>query len=159
MSVIARHQKFLTARGRRSNGGYTLLEVLIAAIVLAIGLVGVASLQVGGSRLNNSAYLRTQASIMAYDIVDRMRANIPGARNGDYDITLADPAPGGATVPNIDLRQWRNLIAYYLPQGTASIERIAGPSAAEPSRFTITVEWNDGRAPADLVQFVVTTDI
>ncbi|MEL7313173.1 MAG: type IV pilus modification protein PilV [Pseudomonadota bacterium] len=158
MSVAMQRVRHNRLRHRKA-GGYTLLEVLIAAIVMAVGLVGVASLQVGGTRLNNSAYLRTQASIMAYDIVDRMRANIPAARAGAYDITLADAAPGGAAVPNIDMRQWRSLIAYYLPEGTASIERDAGPSADDPSRFTITVQWNDGRTAADVVQFIVTTDI
>ncbi|MEL6300419.1 MAG: type IV pilus modification protein PilV [Pseudomonadota bacterium] len=147
-------------RQMRHQSGYTLLEVLIASIVLTVGLIGVASLQVGGTRLNNSAYLRTQASIMAYDIVDRMRANIPAARVGSYDILLADAAPGAtATVPDIDLIQWRNLLNYYLPEGTGQIERIAGADATVPSRFTITVQWNDGRTAADVVQFVVTTDI
>lgn len=144
---------------RRQNG-YTLLEVLIAAIVMAIGLIGVATLQVGGTRLNNSAQLRTQASIMAYDIVDRMRANIPEARAGSYDILLTDATPGAiATVPDIDIIQWRNLLAYYLPAGNGQIERQAGVTANDPARFTVTVEWNDGRTAADVLQFVVTTDL
>ena len=55
--------------------GFTLLEVLVAILIFAIGLLGLASLQTVSQRSNHSAYLRSQAVIQAYDIADRMRAN------------------------------------------------------------------------------------
>jgi type IV pilus assembly protein PilV len=60
------------------NTGFTLIEVLIAMLVLALGLVGLAGLQVTSLRNNLSAYNRSQATQLAYDLADRMRANIPG---------------------------------------------------------------------------------
>lgn len=150
-----------TAMQRRSaQGGYTLLEILIAAILLTGGLIGLATMQVNGTRLNNSAYLRTQANIQAYDIIDRMRANQAEARTGGYDILLTDPTPAAtATARDIDLVQWRGALAYYLPAGTGAIERVSGGAPDQPARITVTVQWNDGRVAADVVDFVVTTDL
>ncbi|MEL7298354.1 MAG: type IV pilus modification protein PilV [Pseudomonadota bacterium] len=140
--------------------GYTLIEILVASILLTGGLVGLASMQVNGTRLNNSAYLRSQANVIAYDIIDRMRANRADARAGAYDIGLADTTPTLTTqVEDIDLVQWRTAIDYYLPAGRGAVERVAGATADDPARFTITVEWNDGREAGDEVQFQLVTEI
>ena len=148
-------------RTRRRQSGYTMLEVLIASVILTGGLIGVASLQLSGTRLNNSAYLRSQASIMAYDIIDRMRANAVAARAGTYDIDFTDPAPSApATVPEIDLALWRQQLDYYLPQGVGGIERGAVVAATGVRRFLVTVRWNDGRGTAgEVIEFEVVTDI
>ena len=156
MSVVRR---FPQTRRRRQRG-YTLLEILVAAVLLTGGLIGLASMQANGTRLNNSAYLRTQASILAYDIADRMRANRAAAVANNYDIALTDATPGAASsVANIDLIQWRGQLGYYLPVGNGAIETDAGANADAPLRATITVEWNDSRDPATLTQFTITTDI
>ena len=57
------------------NTGFTLIEVLIAMIILAVGLLGLAGLQATSLRNNQSAYNRSVATQLAYDIADRMRAN------------------------------------------------------------------------------------
>jgi type IV pilus assembly protein PilV len=55
--------------------GFTLLEVLVTVIIMTIGMLGVAGLQLASMRSNHSAYLRTQATIAAYSLIDRMRAD------------------------------------------------------------------------------------
>ena len=55
--------------------GFTLIEVLISMMILAVGLLGLAALQATGLRNNLSAYNRSQATQLAYDLADRMRAN------------------------------------------------------------------------------------
>ena len=55
--------------------GFTLIEVMIALVILAVGLLGMASLMVRSQQSNEGAYSRSQASILAYDIIERMRAN------------------------------------------------------------------------------------
>jgi type IV pilus assembly protein PilV len=68
------------------SAGFTLLEVLVALFVLAIGLLGLAMLQTTGLRFNTNSYSRTQATYVAYDIAERMRANASGFTAGKYDV-------------------------------------------------------------------------
>lgn len=105
--------------GRQS--GFTLLEVVIAILVLAIGLLGLASLQATGMRLNYESQLRSQATILAYDITDRIRANANPRGNFDYEISDTDSPPNGNAIHQVDLREWRTALAAALPNGTGAI--------------------------------------
>ncbi len=58
-----------------SSRGFTMIEVLIAMVILAIGLLGLAALQAVGMRNNHSALSRFQATLSAYDMADRLRSN------------------------------------------------------------------------------------
>ncbi|MBK6596509.1 MAG: type IV pilus modification protein PilV [Proteobacteria bacterium] len=142
--------------------GFTLVEALIAVLVLSIGLLGVAGLQLSSLRGNSDAARRSQATFLAYDIADRMRANRDSALAGEYDIALATatPAAGGATLSQRDLNEWRTSIVATLPSGatpaTGEISRLAGGE-----QFQITVRWFEGTqagAPTAM-QFVTRTDI
>jgi type IV pilus assembly protein PilV len=66
------------------QGGFTLLEVLIALVVLSIGLLGVSKIQALGIRASEDANLRTEATFLANDMIERMRANRPSADSGYY---------------------------------------------------------------------------
>lgn len=133
------------------QAGFTLLEVLVALVVLSIGLLGLAGLQAANLQNNHSAYLRSQASVLGYDIVDSMRANRPAAVNGNYIITLA-ATPTGATIAAQDLIAWRANLTAALPAGNGAIAR----TVANTNRFTITVQWDDTRAGGSATQQFVT---
>ncbi|BAZ93317.1 TfP pilus assembly protein PilV [Thiohalobacter thiocyanaticus] len=122
----------------RMARGFTLLEVLIAVLVLSIGLLGLAALQATGMKNNHSAHIQSQATILAYDILDRMRANRDAAQNNDYDLALNASAPSGSTIAETDLAQWRAQLAAYLPSGTGSVN-VNGDMA------TVIVQWDDTR--------------
>jgi len=62
-------------RSRRSQSGFSLLEVLIAILVLGFGLLGFALLQTNSVRFVQSANYRTQATTLAYDLIEQMRSN------------------------------------------------------------------------------------
>jgi len=75
----------------RAQAGFSLIEVLVAVVVLSIGILGIAGLQARVVQQNTQTYARTQATILAQNMADRMRANVPGASAGDYDkINLED---------------------------------------------------------------------
>ena len=117
--------------------GFTLLEVMVAMLIVSIGLVGLAGLLITGSKNNQSAYHRSQASWMAYDILDRMRANRTLAQSGSYDLTLgATPTATGTALT--DLTQWTTQLATALPGGKGQISRTGGITE-------ITVRWDDSR--------------
>lgn len=71
----------------KSQGGFTLLEVLIAVVVFAIGLLGIAGLQVAGMRFTHGSQLRAVATMQAENMAERIRANRAGARDGHYNVT------------------------------------------------------------------------
>jgi len=140
------------------QGGFTLLEVLIALLILSIGLLGLAALQTTGLRSNQMASMRTLATTTAYDITDRMRAN--EIRTGitrepatgkikydhlidDYLIAIGDPDPDAPVdcaaaecdqneLALYDLAQWRAAVAL-LPGGKSEIvcQNEAGAACAD----------------------------
>ena len=65
--------------------GFTLVEILITIIVLSIGLLGLAGLQISGLRANMSSEARSKATVLANDIAERMRTNTLGVHNDDAD--------------------------------------------------------------------------
>jgi type IV pilus assembly protein PilV len=138
---------------RNKQQGFTLLEVLIALLILSIGLLGLAALQTIGLRSNEMASMRTSSTMLAYDVTDRMRANPQGITDGDYVID-SSPITGTPTdctstdctttqLATYDLSQWKNAVAA-LPGGLADITQDAGP----PLTHTITVRWDENRTGA-----------
>lgn len=63
------------------HSGFTLIEVMVALVILAVGLLGMASLMTRSQQSNESAYSRSQATLLAYDIIERMRANLVSPLN------------------------------------------------------------------------------
>lgn len=121
----------------KAESGFTLVEALVALLVLSIGLLGVAGLQLTALRNNNSASYRSQATYLAYDIADRMRANRRAATEGQYNITMdsdAEDAPESRA--GADLAAWITMLGATLPAGDGSIE-------FDDDEAIITIEWDD----------------
>jgi len=148
----------------KRNRGFSLMEILVTVIVLSIGLLGLAGLQLSGLKFNHSAYMRSQATIMADDILDRMRANRATARAGNYDIAIGTAAatPGGncngsstdtctpTEMATLDISTWKTNLANTLPAGDGSISRTIG--AGEQILVTITIQWDDSRGTEAALQ-------
>lgn len=124
----------------KKQNGFTLIEILVTVVVLAVGLLGLAGLQATSLKFNSTAYQRSQATNLAYDIADRMRANIIDARAGLYDIAIGQSAPAGTTLVALDRQEWRQALTNALPLGTGSIDSVA----AAPN-FIIIIQWDDDR--------------
>lgn len=123
---------------RRNVRGFTLVEALVALLALSIGLLGVAGLQLTGLRNNLSASWRTQATYLAYDILDRMRAN--RVNRTAYATGLGAP-PGGASVAEADLAAWKTNMGSTLPAGDGTVQ----VTGADNNVIIITVQWDDTR--------------
>ena len=115
----------------RNQQGFTLLEILVAMVVLSIGLLGLAGLQTVSLNNNQVAYYRAIASQQTYDMADRMRANLAGVTAGSYDSLSAtlptDPdciSEGCTTLAKIrdtDHFQWLTNNAALLPNGSGTV--------------------------------------
>ena len=150
-------------RKKHNQNGFTLVEMLIAVIILSIGLLGLAGLQITSLKFNYSSEQRTQATILAYDMIDRMRANKTLAEAGSYDVAMGDGPAGSvdcrsaacnpASMATYDVNQWLCQlgssdgaagclgITGLLLEGNGSVSR-AG------STVTVTISWTDDRTKA-----------
>jgi type IV pilus assembly protein PilV len=122
-----------------SQQGMTLIEVLVALLVLAIGLLGAAALQLNALKYTDSSTMSSQASFVAYDMMDRIRAN-PDA---DYRLASLAAAPSSA---NLNVPRTQDLVDF-----KNNITNFAGPGGdgvitVNQGWVTIAVTWNDARA-------------
>lgn len=125
------------------ESGFTLLEVMVAVFILAVGLLGLAQLQVTALKHNQTAEFRTQASLLAGDILDRMRANQAGAHAGNYAIALGDDPPANPNnIANADLIAWFDNLENYMPNGAGQIACGAYNPLAE-FVCDITITWTE----------------
>ncbi|MAY42819.1 MULTISPECIES: type IV pilus modification protein PilV [unclassified Neptuniibacter] len=117
----------------KKQKGTTLIEVLIAIVIISIGLLSVAALQTVALKSNNGSYLRSQATFLAYDLADRIRAAPDSAENGDYN-----DGQGG------DRAEWDARVVNQLGSGASGqVVMVIGSTANAAS---ITIQWNDNRA-------------
>ncbi len=149
-------KRFAPLSARRGCRGLTLVEILVALVVLSVGLLGLAAMQTTSVKFTTSAYQRTQATALAYDLIDRMRGNRLAALNNDYVVAFENPVPacgafdGTGSLRDQDIKAWRNAIACRLPQGTGSVTRAN-------DEFTIAIQWDDSQGIEPAVQFRLTT--
>jgi type IV pilus assembly protein PilV len=130
------------------ESGITLIEMLISVLVLTFGLLGIAGLIAQSLKNNQNAYLRTQATVLAYDMLDRMRSNRTAALSGSYNYNDVESPALTATIPatndraNKDLTNWLNALQtdIALPGAVGAVECNAASSVC-----TVLVEVNDRR--------------
>lgn len=125
--------------------GYALLEALIALLVISVGLIGFSRLQLIGMSSSNISTQRSKAVCLAYEISDRIRANLTGYPAGAYS-SLSGAASNPNCVSNSagcsaaqiaqnDYYEWSNELSTQLPQGagvvclTSKISPTATPTA------------------------------
>ncbi|MCE3602266.1 type IV pilus modification protein PilV [Massilia sp. P8910] len=125
----------------RRQQGFSMLEVLITMIVISVGLLGIAGLIMTNLKTNHSAYGRGQATILANDIIDRMRANRAVAQTTtNYVVKFTDVPAEGTTVAEGDVFAWRTALANTLKDGKGSIDFTAA------GNVVVTIQWDDARA-------------
>ena len=125
------HMRTNFATRQRSAAGYALMEALVAVIVASVGFIGAARMQTAGMSLANSAQSRQKATLLGYQMTDRIRANRDGFEKGLYNnpatpvaadkacLTDADGCTS-AELAAADLREWLDDVAV-LPEGTGKV--------------------------------------
>lgn len=134
------------ARGQR---GDTMIEVLVTVIIIAVGVLGTAALQITTLKNLSSSHSASVAAIVADDFSERMRAN-PIASLADQYVHSA--APGAypdcaanacttAQLANYDMGTWWDDLAIVLPLASGQVTRNAGTTT-----FVLTVRWDEDRS-------------
>ena len=153
---------------RRRAHGFTMLEVLISIVVIAFGMLGVAGLQAFALKNSQGATLRSVATVLAADLIDRMKANPQGSSEGFY-VTSEGKQGAAAEKSNClevngcanaqelashDLWEWTNAVTAALPNAEATVCRDSTPndgtSAASAAcdntgALVIKIWWIDDR--------------
>ncbi len=135
---------------RTNQSGVGLIEVLLAVVVLSIGFLAAARMQVEGMQANQYALFNSQANFMLRDISDRMRANPKGVTDGAYDnmstmtnanlpaCVTAQTACSPAQLAEADLFAWRSKL--YEPPGSINFVPSLPSSPTIAARGTIVRE-------------------
>ncbi len=120
---------------RRQQAGVSLIEVLVSLLILSIGMLGAAALQMNALKFTDSSTASSQASFIAYDMMDRIRAN----PDGNYTLASLAAAPVASDLRTQDLADF-----------AANVTAMGGTSASNISVVgrvvTITIVWSDARA-------------
>ena len=132
----------------RKYRGDTMIEVLVTVLILAVGVLGAAAMQVTTLKNLNSSYSISVAEIVAEDFSERMRANPVAALANGY-VHSTNPgtttdcvanACSTANLANYDIESWWATLTGVLPAATGQVTRNAGTNT-----FVITVRWDDDR--------------
>lgn len=130
------------------ESGFTLIEILVSLIVLAVGFLGMAALQSSSMQGTASTYFRTQADMLANDLSERIRANRTGSEAGDYAYAGGGAAAatcGGAdscdsaTMAAADISEWSDWVENSLPSGDAIVTELG------QNFWAIQVMWDERR--------------
>lgn len=134
------------------TAGFNLLEMLVALLVISVGLLGVTSLQLKGQQSNQLSYVRTQVTYLAYDLMERIRANQQSRTNPattygaskSCDAAIAELSSNcesetctWADIAKYDRALWCDMVKNSLPEGTGDCCEWDGTT------YTFTITWRE----------------
>lgn len=146
-----------TGRNKARERGFTLIEVLVAMLVLSIGVLGVAGMQVTALKNLQSSSSFGVAAMLANDMADRMWINQAQALADAYNHTAADNDPAncvdeacsGAELAEFDIAEWQRQLVGYTTDDSVVVPPVL-PSAkgsvvrdGTTSSFDIGIYWDD----------------
>ncbi|MEZ5458308.1 MAG: type IV pilus modification protein PilV [Steroidobacteraceae bacterium] len=158
----------------RGQRGVTLVESLVALLVLSVGMLGIAALFVSSVRYNRTALLRTQAINLVSDMADRIRANataraaydLPsyGTAPATLDCAPSDSAAGDnctiAQLAEDDLARWIAAVQAALPppgdDDPPALVEFTPAAGGGPDRYTVQVRWQE---PGETAPFAYSGEV
>lgn len=137
-------------KGRQ--GGFSLIEVIVTMGIMSFGLLGIAGMQLSAMTKSRVTFERNQATLLANDLVERIRANLPAAAVGSYDLTArSNPSESvwsckgeqadcsSSDMAAADLADWSQRVDAVLNDATAAVDVVVVGGTA--SAVTVTLTW------------------
>ena len=137
---------------RKRQTGFGLVEVLISLLIVSIGLMGIAGLQVMALKNVGSSMERSQAVIQTYSYLEILRANRAQAVISNLDLPMTcDPENLAGSL--VQQRKWITQLQETMgPQSCGQVECLGG------GKCTITIQWDDSRAEGGLDEQQLVTE-
>ncbi len=140
---------------RKKNAGFTMIEVLVSLLIIVLGLLGLAGLQVRMQQAEFESYQRTQALVLLYDMVDRVNTHRAAAScfafttgtgtpylGVDANATPSCGAAVGATDAVASMNEWSNLLQGAAASGSAgAMVGARGCVSLNAGVYTVAVAW------------------
>jgi len=162
------HEQTMAAIRHTRQHGVGMIEVMVAIVIFAFGMLGLAGLQTAALRYQKSAWLRASTAALATDIAERVRSNLEGAKDPTtYQFTSAYtdavavppalPSVDAAAIPtrkqiaDRDLAEWAADAAEQLPDGAVNL------NGSIANGYVATLMWRD-KDFADVTPVCVTSD-
>lgn len=132
----------MMSNGPRAQAGVGLIEVLVSLLVLSIGMLGLAGLQMYSLRNNQGAMERSMAVVETHSIVDAMRADRAAALSGEFNFDPEDEQElAGESFAKRALETWHaNLVNALGPDANGAV------ACTNSGVCTVTVRWSDDRS-------------
>lgn len=135
----------------KNSKGFSLVEVLIALIIMSVGMLGIAGLYVQSMQAGRTSMLRHHAVTLAGDIADRIRANptaglaYAAAQGADNNCVAKGTNCNVAQMAAHDINLWQAQAASFLPPFADQSQQviIAFDAGTVPPSYTITVRWDE----------------
>ena len=135
----------------RKSKGFSLVEVLIALIIMSVGMLGIAGLYVQSMQAGRTSMLRHHAVTLAGDIADRIRANptagaaYTAADGADNDCVAKGETCNVAEMAAHDIGLWQAQAESFLPVFADDTEQVVVTfdAGAIPPEYTVTVSWDE----------------
>ncbi|GJL83067.1 MAG: hypothetical protein DHS20C01_27010 [marine bacterium B5-7] len=145
MNRDKKFRRFKSAKSLDNENGFGLLETMITMLVLAFGLLALAYMETWGFRFGQDSEARTQASIIASDLMERMRvANVPPTSAQASNFAAAPSGTLTCTETDNTATNHRNCffleLSERLPNSAASISIV---SSTTPAIYEVTIAWTD----------------
>ena len=134
--------------------GVGIIEVLVAVLVLSIGLLGLAGLQIHTLRNSASSMERNVAVMETHAIADAMRADRENAMDGDFDLALGSAPADGESFAAVVLDSWIDNLKESLGD-----DAWGGVNCNESALCEIEIQWNDSRATGGEETHTVVTEV
>ena len=162
MHMTLTHPKRSRLASLRGAAGYALLEAMVAVLIAAVGFIGAARMQTLGMSLGNSAQSRQKATLLGYQMTDRIRANQLGFAQYNNAVAGATTCLSSGCTPAelaaADVGQWTADIAAALPAGTGVICIDSTPNTAAcdgiGNVMAVKISWTDNVATTQFVTVV-----
>lgn len=159
---LIKYQRKPRMKSTGKQSGSSLIETIVALLISAVGILGVASLMLTSMRHSDATLARTQSTMLANEIYEMIRANLAAAELGNYELALSSALPyttqtdcaastcSTTQIAAWDLAEWSARVGRVLPGADAAISVDA---SSKPMSIQVQLDFDLSQATSETFTF------